>query len=352
MDYREYIDDMEETLRVAFHGMLVDLWTSMPVIINKTSEDGHTVELKMSIKGSVRSPDGKVTKAEYPLLLDVPVHFMGGGGVTLTHPAAKDDEGLAIFTSRPQDLWHKQGGVQDPIDTRTHDLSDARYLPGGRSNPRKLKNVSKVAAHLRSDDGKHTIQQHPQDGTVIKTVDPNDDAKDPFKDAKKFFESIFHPENGISHNAVSSGTKSSISTTHEGHKISADNGKHIFSALVNEGTKIVSSLFHTVKAPNVTVESDVTTISKILNVDNILNTGSINASLLASFAGGLSTGALEVAPDSEGGLTRATMGFAVDGGMAFETLPGNYANDAAAAAGGIAVGGVYRNGSVLQVRVS
>jgi hypothetical protein len=31
---------------------------------------------------------------------------------------------------------------------------------------------------------------------------------------------------------------------------------------------------------------------------------------------------------------------------------GNYANDAAAAAGGVAVGGMYRNGSALMVRVS
>lgn len=30
----------------------------------------------------------------------------------------------------------------------------------------------------------------------------------------------------------------------------------------------------------------------------------------------------------------------------------NYANDAAAAAGGVAVGGLYRNGSVVQVRVT
>lgn len=33
------------------------------------------------------------------------------------------------------------------------------------------------------------------------------------------------------------------------------------------------------------------------------------------------------------------------------SLP-NYANDTAAAAGGVAVGGLYRNGSVLMVRVS
>lgn len=36
----------------------------------------------------------------------------------------------------------------------------------------------------------------------------------------------------------------------------------------------------------------------------------------------------------------------------FGTLPRNFANDAAAAAGGIPVGGVYRNGSALMVRVA
>lgn len=34
------------------------------------------------------------------------------------------------------------------------------------------------------------------------------------------------------------------------------------------------------------------------------------------------------------------------------TVGGNFANDAAAAAGGVAVGGLYRNGSVLMIRVS
>jgi len=37
--------------------------------------------------------------------------------------------------------------------------------------------------------------------------------------------------------------------------------------------------------------------------------------------------------------------------LSFTSL-GNYVNDAAAASGGVAVGSVYRNGSVLQVRVS
>lgn len=34
-----------------------------------------------------------------------------------------------------------------------------------------------------------------------------------------------------------------------------------------------------------------------------------------------------------------------------QPLPQNFANDAAAAAGGIAVGQLYRNGSIVQIRV-
>lgn len=38
--------------------------------------------------------------------------------------------------------------------------------------------------------------------------------------------------------------------------------------------------------------------------------------------------------------------------LQFATLPGNFANDAAASSGGVPVGGVYRNGSVIQIRVT
>lgn len=34
------------------------------------------------------------------------------------------------------------------------------------------------------------------------------------------------------------------------------------------------------------------------------------------------------------------------------SLLGNFANDAAAATGGVPVGGIYRNGSILMVRVA
>ncbi len=42
---------------------------------------------------------------------------------------------------------------------------------------------------------------------------------------------------------------------------------------------------------------------------------------------------------------------ALNGGTALFTF-GNYANDAAAAAGGVKIGQMYRNGSVVQIRVT
>ncbi len=42
--------------------------------------------------------------------------------------------------------------------------------------------------------------------------------------------------------------------------------------------------------------------------------------------------------------------FDASGYLVFPSL-GNYANDAAAAGGGVPVGGVYRNGSVMMIRV-
>jgi hypothetical protein len=50
-------------------------------------------------------------------------------------------------------------------------------------------------------------------------------------------------------------------------------------------------------------------------------------------------------------LWKFCTGVTPDNFSGLNTLP-SYANDAAAAAGGVPVGGMYRNGSVLMVRVA
>jgi phage baseplate assembly protein gpV len=172
MDIRErWSNDLEEVLRRIIDAKQLQMFTALPVIVHKDSDDGHTVHLQIAVKGHDEAEDGTVTEIEYPVLQDVPIQFSQGGGVTMTHPVKKGDEGFVIFSCRSQDNWHEKGGVQSTINSRAHDLSDGRYFPGGRSTPNKLKNYSKDSAQMRSDDGKHFVDLHPTKGTITVSVD-------------------------------------------------------------------------------------------------------------------------------------------------------------------------------------
>ena len=73
-----------------------------------------------------------------------------------------------------------------------------------------------------------------------------------------------------------------------------------------------------------------------------------------SFFGILMGDALNTSTPSDGTVTDAKVSAAAaisNSKISFTGL-GNYANDAAAATGGVAIGSLYRNGSVIQVRVA
>lgn len=151
-------------LQDAILGVLKGVWTSLPVIVAEDS-DGHTMKAQSAINLIVTLPNGSTKSVKMEPFDTTPVHYPGGGGVTDTHPVKKGDEGIVHFLSRAQDLHHQKGGVQDPVDNRSHHLADSRYHAGGRSDPRKLNPpVSSTSGQKRSDDGKHVMDLHPQNG--------------------------------------------------------------------------------------------------------------------------------------------------------------------------------------------
>ena len=262
MDVRELStgDDIEEVIRVALgaHGRYN--FSNVRVTVGQDSTDGHTAVLQPVTKMQVTMPDGTVTQMALPPLLDVPIQFPSGGGVTSTHPVKMGDEGTVSFSATPIDTWQQQGGVQAQIDSRQHNLSDASYHPGGRSDPRKLQQVDTDNHQVRTDDKKSVIT-HGADGTHHKTVDPSTDAAsanfDPIASAKKFFEHILHPSNGHAVNATDGGTTHSTSLDHaDGFKAMANNGAHMLAAHPANGTSILSSVAHTLMAPNASLDKD------------------------------------------------------------------------------------------------
>lgn len=256
---REFYDDPEEGFRAAWAGIRAHMWTALPVFFSQDSADGHTGTLQPAVK----RPDddtsfATTTFSDLTILPTAPIHHPGGGGITSTFPSKAGDEGIAIFASRSIDGWHQSGGVQQPIFNRLHSLSDAMVIPGLRSDPRKLHQVSQVSGQTRTDD-KRSVIDHGPNGTKIKTADPSTAAAsesfDPFASATKFFEHLVHPTDGHASNAVDGGTTHAITNTHsDGPKLSATNGAHTVNTHPENGVGIKSSTAHTIDAPNASLD--------------------------------------------------------------------------------------------------
>lgn len=143
---------------------------SMPGIIQSFDPDAVTAVVQPAIKGVEQDASGVDVSVNIPLLVDVPVVFPRGGGCTLTFPVKAGDECLVIFADRCIDFWWQSGGIQEPVDERMHDLSDAFCIIGPQSQAKKIGGISTSAVELRSDDGETKLSLNPASGVINGTA--------------------------------------------------------------------------------------------------------------------------------------------------------------------------------------
>ncbi len=146
------------------------LRVSMPGIVQSFDPDAVTVVVQPAIKGYEPDSNGINQSTTLPLLVDVPVVFPRGGGCTLTFPVKAGDECLVVFADRCIDFWWQSGGIQEPVDDRMHDLSDAFCIVGPQSQAKKIGDISTSAVELRSDDGETKLSLNPASGVINGTA--------------------------------------------------------------------------------------------------------------------------------------------------------------------------------------
>lgn len=167
MHNNERIESIQVAVKSAMRGNNAQIWTSLPGILQSIDLEKMTCSVQPSIKVQVFDRTSQKWSAQnLPLCVDVPVQFIGGGGYTATFPMAQGDEGLISFACRCIDSWWQSGGVQPQAELRMHDLSDGFFIPGFRSQARKLANISADSAQLRSDDGTNYVDVNKSTGTV------------------------------------------------------------------------------------------------------------------------------------------------------------------------------------------
>lgn len=183
MDRRERVFDPEETIRMALDDRLSRVWTCLPGVIQKFDRTKNTVEVQLAINGRVRQTDGTWKSIQMPKIVDCPVVWPSGGGMTMVFDLTPGvDECLVHFSARCIDSWWSQGftaaaaksagadgnpvnPANDPPEFRMHNLSDGFASTGPRSIPRAL-TVDPGVCRIRTDDDETYLEFNPAAKTM------------------------------------------------------------------------------------------------------------------------------------------------------------------------------------------
>ncbi|EJA5025962.1 phage baseplate protein [Salmonella enterica] len=161
--------DVQQTMQIVKDNIFSQLRVAIPGIIQDFDPDKVTCSVLPAIRGHDFEPSGDKDSTKINVISDIPVIFPRGGGCTLTFPVRPGDECLLVFADRCIDFWWQSGGVQEPVDLRQHDLSDAFAIVGPQSQTHKISDISTSATQLRTDDGTAFIEVATGHDITVKT---------------------------------------------------------------------------------------------------------------------------------------------------------------------------------------
>lgn len=143
----ELINDTTSLFRNLENKIMQKIRVASPAVISEVDYEKQTLKAQITIREYI---NGKYI--EIPELLDVPFFILGGGDYSITMPIKKGDECLIVFGDSCIDSWWQNGDIQNPIDSRRHDLSDGFAIVGFKSQKNKLEDYSDEAFQIRKED--------------------------------------------------------------------------------------------------------------------------------------------------------------------------------------------------------
>lgn len=163
----------EEQQRAAAYNNSAQLRVAIPGIIESFDANRQTVSVQPAITENIQAGESEAKATKLPVLTDIPICFPRAGGYSITLPVSKGDECLLVFADMCIDGWWQSGGVQDQMETRRHDLSDAFAIIGTTSQVKRLSGYSSDKMQIRADNGKVVMELDSGTGSI--KIDCNGD---------------------------------------------------------------------------------------------------------------------------------------------------------------------------------
>lgn len=108
----------------------------IPGIVQSYDPVKNTVEAQPAIREKMIDENNVESYINLPLLINVPVVFIGSDKYSVKFPIRKNDEVLIFFSDLAIDSFWESGSIQNPIEIRRHDLSDGIAIPCNLSVPK------------------------------------------------------------------------------------------------------------------------------------------------------------------------------------------------------------------------
>lgn len=162
----EMLHSEEEQQRAAAFNNAAQLRVAIPAIVESFDADKQTVSVQPAITENIQVGGEAAKATQLPVLTDIPICFPRAGGYCITLPIAKGDECLLVFADMCIDGWWQSGGVQDQMETRRHDLSDAFAIIGVTSQARRVSDYSADKLQLRTDKSDIVVELDKEKGDV------------------------------------------------------------------------------------------------------------------------------------------------------------------------------------------
>jgi hypothetical protein len=98
------------------------------------------------------------------------VQIVGTADYFITFPIVEGTECLVVFGDNCIDAWWQSGGIQEQLEKRRHDLSDAFAIIGPRSQVNLITNYSTTDVQLRNKTGAALVGIAPDNVINIATT--------------------------------------------------------------------------------------------------------------------------------------------------------------------------------------
>lgn len=147
---------LADVIRAGIDSALLNVHTALPAVVETFDPGTQLVSVQPLIRRQVRD-----TTEMLPVISNVPVATLSGGGFAVTVPIQRGDIVLLVFCESSLEQWLDSGEISNPVDIRRHGLDGAVAYPGvyskNRAIPAHSENlvvgrVDGSQIHIRPDD--------------------------------------------------------------------------------------------------------------------------------------------------------------------------------------------------------